>query len=78
MTEWKPIDSAPKDGTLFLAYAEAGQHDLPALFSLCAWHPDAGFCICELREATHWQPLPAPPALAQPDPIQEPGTGGER
>lgn len=58
---WQPIATAPKDGTLFLAYAEAGQHELPALFSLCAWHEDAGFCICELREPTHWQPLQPPP-----------------
>lgn len=60
-SQWQPIETAPKDGTLFLAYAAAGQHDLPALYSLCAWHPDAGFCIDELREPTHWQPLPQSP-----------------
>lgn len=59
--QWREIESAPKNGTLFLAYAEAGQHDLPPLYSLCAWHPDAGFCIDELREPTHWMSLPKPP-----------------
>ena len=68
---WRPISEAPKDGTLFLAYAAPGQHDLPELYSLCAWHPDAGFCIDELREPTHWRPLPAPPSASQ-----ETGKGG--
>ncbi len=66
-SRWQPIDTAPKDGTLFLAWAP-GVFDLPAMFSLCAWHPDAGFCIDELRVATHWMPLPAAP---------QPSTGAE-
>lgn len=57
---WRPIETAPKDGTLFLAWAEPGQHGLPGMHSLCAWHEDAGFCICELRQPTHWKPLRAP------------------
>ncbi|TXH14962.1 MAG: DUF551 domain-containing protein [Hyphomicrobiaceae bacterium] len=58
--DWQPISTAPRDGTLFLAWAPAAE-GLPAMFSLCAWHPDAGFCIDELREASHWMPLPDPP-----------------
>ncbi len=64
---WQPIETAPTDGSLFLVWAppffDAGWDDggLPAMFSLCAWHPDAGFCIDELRAPTHWTPLPAPP-----------------
>jgi hypothetical protein len=54
------MTSAPRDGSLFLAWAPA-DHGLPAMHSLCAWHPDAGFCVDELREPTHWMPLPAPP-----------------
>lgn len=57
---WQPIETAPKDGTLFLAWAPS-LHGLPAMYSLCAWHPDGGFCIDELREVTKWQPLPDPP-----------------
>jgi hypothetical protein len=61
---WQPIGTAPKDGTCFLAYAAPGQHGLPELYSLCVWHSNAGFCIDELREPTHWQPLPPPPGDA--------------
>jgi hypothetical protein len=57
---WQPMATAPKDGTLFLCWAPAA-HGLPSMYSLCAWHPDAGFCIDELRAATHWMPVPAPP-----------------
>lgn len=62
-TTWRDIATAPKDGTLFLAYAEAGQHGLPELYSLCSWNEFGGFCICELRNATHWMPLPAGPLV---------------
>jgi hypothetical protein len=58
---WRPIETAPRDGTLILVYATAGQHGLPELYSLCSWHEQAGFCICELRKPTHWMPLPKPP-----------------
>lgn len=60
-SDWRPIETAPKDGTLFLTWAPPVQ-GLPAMFSLCAWHPDAGFCIDELREPMYWWPLPDPPA----------------
>lgn len=59
--EWQLIETAPRDGALFLAWAP-GAHGLKAIYSLCAWHPGAGFCIDELREPTHWRPLPDPPA----------------
>lgn len=58
---WQPMETAPTDGTVFLAFAPAA-YGLSALYALCAWHPDAGFFVDELREATHWQPLPSPPA----------------
>ena len=32
------------------------------LASMCAYHRDAGFCIDELREPTHWI-LPPPPEI---------------
>ena len=51
--------SAPKDGTLFLCWAP-GREGLPAMYSLCAWHEDAGFCVDELREPAMWWPLPSP------------------
>lgn len=57
---WQPIDTAPTDGTLILVYAP-GVQDLDSIICPCAYHPDAGFCVDELREPTHWMPLPSPP-----------------
>ncbi len=60
---WLDIASAPRDGTEIIAYSQdvSGVTGLNPFVSLCAWHPDAGFCTCELREVTHWMPLPAAP-----------------
>jgi hypothetical protein len=59
---WRPIETAPKDGTDFLAYSQdLGANDLTPFISLCSCHPDAGFCTCEIRTVTHWRPLPSPP-----------------
>lgn len=60
---WQPIETAPKDGTRFIAFSQDLTFcgDLPPFVSFCAWHPDAGFCTDELREPTHWVPLPDAP-----------------
>jgi hypothetical protein len=60
VSEWQPIETAPKDGRLILVWAPA-KEGFTSLYSLCRYHPDAGFCIDEIREATHWMPLPEPP-----------------
>lgn len=64
-SEWRDIASAPRDGTAILVFAPGEDPRwsprLSDLVSVCAWHPDAGFCVCELREPTHWMPLPAAP-----------------
>ena len=66
---WQDIATAPKDGTEFIAYSQdvSGNTGLNPFVSLCAWHPDAGFCTCELRQVTHWMPftLPAAPTPAE-------------
>jgi hypothetical protein len=65
---WQPISTAPKDGTQFVALSQdMGGNDLPPFVSLCAWHPDAGFCTDELREPTHWMSIPN---LTAPDPAE--------
>jgi hypothetical protein len=56
---WMPISDAPKDGTLFLVWCPEA-HGLPSMYSLCAWHTDAGFCVDELREPTHFMLLTEP------------------
>lgn len=57
---WRGIESAPRDGTRVLVWA-GRCCDLPGFWTIAAYHKDAGWCVCELREATHWQPLPPPP-----------------
>lgn len=68
---WRPIESAPKD-QLIEVYAPS-REGLNPIVSLCEWHPDAGFCICEIRYPTHWRAHnpPAPPSDRAPQ-------GGER
>lgn len=64
---WRPIATAPKDGTVFLAFAPGADYGLDDLKTHCSWHRDAGFCVCELREPTHWLPfseIPSPNAPA--------------
>lgn len=63
---WRPIDEAPKDGTAVLVYAPATDPakwavDLPSMICAARYHEDAGWCICTVREATLWRPLPAGP-----------------
>jgi len=61
---WRPIETAPKDGTEFLAWFESGLQDI------CYWcapprSAKAGFHRhgkAWTVGPTHWQPLPAPPA----------------
>ena len=72
MTEWQPIDTAPKDGTHILACAL----DDPDM-SIVSWRRGSwigrvdGFAAIESQSdfhtdyfypfVTHWMPLPSPP-----------------
>ena len=56
-TAWQPIETAPKDRPI-VVYAPA-RDGLPEMASICQWHEDAGFCIDEIREPTHWVEKPA-------------------
>jgi hypothetical protein len=53
---WQPIATAPRNRPI-VVYAPP-RHDLPEFAGMCQWHPDAGFCVCELREPTHWMEKP--------------------
>lgn len=59
---WQPIETAPKDGTVFLFFA--ADCGLPGpgecMWSGSRWHAFGGMggMTCH---PTHWQPLPAPP-----------------
>ena len=61
---WQPIETAPRDGTLVIVRTNFVE-GLPAFTTCCAYHPDAGWCVDELREPTHWRPLPQPPEGAK-------------
>ena len=75
---WRDIATAPRDGREIIAYSQdvSGTTGLNPFVSLCAWHPDAGFCTCELREVTHWMPFPPLPS-ADPAPIKTSDDTGE-
>lgn len=70
MSEWRTIDSAPKDGTAFLAYYpqrrgfSARQDCIPVFWSGwgggCWQNSTSGHHITG-DEPSHWQELPDPP-----------------
>lgn len=70
--DWQPIEMAPKNRPVEvyapppdLAKWMDAVCDLPEVMCIAQWHPDAGFCVCAIREVTHWRevrrPLPEGP-----------------
>lgn len=75
--EWQPIDTAPRDGTIILAFAKGATGSrLDVFYGVAMWiHADPdlnpGVPRQELSlwdlwpyriQPTHWMPLPQPPA----------------
>lgn len=65
LTTLRPMSEAPKDGSEIIVYATdtvssgyAKGDPIPPMWSVTSYHPDAGFCVCELREPIGWLPLP--------------------
>jgi hypothetical protein len=71
MSEWLPIETAPKDGTQFLVVNDRGifvvswDKDGPDNCLDDFWHVWSGKFWMDLRgmEPTHWMPLPDRPPL---------------
>lgn len=85
MSEWRPIETAPKDGSWVLAiiagYYSDDQHYIPAVVQ---WNghfwtaTGAGEEDPDLEgrwsgALTHWMPLPAPPGEGSQAPAQSDG-----
>ena len=72
MSEWQPIEMAPRDGSEIVLYgpcrprSSSGRYARDANVGWWAdgyWNVRVGGEICD---ATHWLPLPPPPAAPRP------------
>ena len=57
--QWRPIETAPKDGTLILVCTKEGAISMSRWYSLTEkwlWTP-----FYHWQELAYWMPLPAPP-----------------
>ncbi len=75
MMEWQPIETAPKDGTVILAFVLGAS--IPSIVSWVTYRRESRWCIepetfmeddhfdefwtATRYEPTHWMPLPTPP-----------------
>ena len=72
MSDWKPIDSAPKDGTYFIGFCNAypdkmwnvSWNENNQYFSLGVYDDEDRDLII-IYDLTHWHPLPEPPKEPQ-------------
>ena len=64
--EWQPIETAPKDGTPILGFADGKQAIVEWLeyWKLCVW---GSFADDGKWWPTHWMPLPPPPGECMTD-----------
>ena len=67
MSEWQPIETAPKDGTVILQWHPCGNL-WPAYYLIVQWSPSCEAWMSPIDTdssyffpGTHWMPLPAPP-----------------
>ena len=63
-TEWRPIETAPKDGTLILSWngewIEIAMWQRPNAINPPMWR-GAHCGVSHISQPTHWLPLPQPP-----------------
>jgi hypothetical protein len=68
MDDWKPIETAPKDGTRVLGFAGSGSKAIAIVSWWNATNFAAGVWVNDrdqLFGPTHWMPLPAPPKVEE-------------
>jgi len=58
MSEWQPIETAPKDGRYLLLLADSQFHRI-GFWNGSSW--DDGDFYDHMADITHWMPLPEPP-----------------
>jgi len=65
MTDWQPIETAPRDGTRILVFREDWVEDI----AVCYWLRELGEFIpiqgTVFIGATHWMPTPPPPKVTR-------------
>lgn len=57
MSEWQPIETAPKDGMRVLVIGKSGYVDAGHYIEGWGWEDANG----NIMKPTHWMPLPEPP-----------------
>ena len=59
---WQPIETAPSDGTAFLAFWPQAYQGKGGMYVML-WHDDGFYTNTAAYELkpTHWMPLPEPP-----------------
>ena len=64
MTDWQPIETAPKDGTIILLYAVADPETGNWYMETGFWHEGKYWYwpVNRSTQPTYWQSLPAPPS----------------
>ena len=63
-SEWRDIETAPKDGTVFLAWRKHATHPLMVRYEP-SYDWFANYDGEHVYDLTHWMPLPKPPAMAK-------------
>lgn len=64
--EWRPIDTAPKDGTEVLGCWTRGEAHTKLAYGVIWWHDDSWVeydTDNRVSDPTHWRPLPVAPAI---------------
>jgi len=61
VSQWEPIETAPKDGTWVLIWCGWVGHPRSSAFEHGSWQNLPWIANSKDYNPTHWMPLPAPP-----------------